>query len=336
MAVGLVQSQGDFTPMNNGKPAIGVDVGGTTFTVALVTPDGQILHVQEKETRARDGAQAVLERIIVTAKEVLDAAGLNSKEVAGVGMGIPGLHDRKHGIVLTSPNLKWENTPVRAIVGTALSTQVYMDGDVRVAATGERHFGAAAGCDNFIFITLGTGIGSGIFIDGKLYRGPGGYAGEVGHQTIVDDGPVCGCGNRGCVEALAGNAGIIARAQAAAKATDAPLLMQEVDGDLLKITPATLYQAAMKGCDVSRSVLAETGRFIGTAMANLVNVLNPEKIIVGGGVARAGELILGPMRETILQRAMGPGARMVQVVPATLGPSAGVIGAAAMALFDLA
>lgn len=317
------------------KPAIGVDIGGTTFLVAAVDTNGQIVASQDHDTRAADDPQILLDRIIVAVREVLAEAGWSVNDIAGVGMGIPGLHDRERGVVLTSPNLKWHNLPVSAKIGQALSTQVKMDGDVRVAAIGERYFGAAGGCDNFIFITLGTGIGSGIFIGGKLYRGPAGYAGEVGHQTIVENGPQCGCGNYGCVEALAGNGGIVRRALQALEQQSAPILLQEVAGDTSKITPAVLHRAALQGCELSRRVLEDTGRYVGTAMANLVNVLNPEMIIVGGGVARAGEMILGPLRDTVKQRAMGPGAAMVEVVPATLGPRAGVIGAAAMAMFNL-
>ncbi|MGI6541646.1 MAG: ROK family protein [Limnochordia bacterium] len=317
------------------KPAIGIDIGGTTFLVAAVDTDGRMVASQEHETRAADDPQIVLRRIIAAVREVLTEVGWNASDIAGIGMGIPGLHDRERGVVLTSPNLKWHNVPVAAEIGQALSTKVKMDGDVRVAAIGERYFGAAGGCDNFIFITLGTGIGSGIFIDGKLYRGPAGYAGEVGHQTIVENGPQCGCGNYGCVEALAGNGGIVRRALQALAGQSAPILLQEVAGDTAKITPAVLHQAALQGCELSRQVLEDTGRYVGTAMANLVNVLNPEKIIVGGGVARAGEMILGPLRDTVKQRAMGPGAAMVEVISAVLGPRAGVIGAAAMAMYDL-
>lgn len=315
--------------------AIGVDVGGTTFSVALVSRQGTILRSDEGETLAAQGAEAVIGRITGSITRLLQEAALTPSALSGIGMGIPGLHDRKRGVVLTSPNLEWEGVPVRDLVCGVIDTKFYMDGDVRVAAVGERYFGAAANCDNFIFITLGTGIGSGIFIDGKLYRGPNGYAGEVGHQTIVERGPLCGCGNKGCVEALAGNKGIIRRAQQALRTQEAPILMQEIAGDVSQITPAALYRAAVAGCPLSHQVLADTGRYVGTAMANLVNVINPQKIIVGGGVAQAGEMILGPLRETIDLRAMGPNAAAVEVVPAMLGNRAGVLGAAAMALFDL-
>lgn len=321
--------------MIEGQLAIGVDVGGTTFSVALVASTGDILAEEDQETRAVEGPESILQRITEAVRTVMATAGVSSEDIKGVGLGIPGLHDRERGVTLTSPNLKWQNMPVRQILGDALSTSVQIDGDVRVAAVGERHFGAAGGCDNFIFITLGTGIGSGIFLDGKLYRGPAGYAGEVGHQTIVEDGPLCGCGNYGCVEALAGNAGIVRRARVALQSTAAPLLMREVGNDVNRISPAALHKAALAGCDLSRQVLADTGRYVGTAMANLVNVLNPERLIVGGGVAQAGEMILGPLRATISRRAMGPNAAMLKIVPAALGKQAGVLGAAAMVLFDL-
>ncbi|MGI6083180.1 MAG: ROK family protein [Limnochordia bacterium] len=321
--------------MTEERVAIGVDVGGTTFSVALVDRQGKILFLDEAETLAEQGAEAVVERIIASIRRLLDKAEVGPEGLAGIGMGIPGLHDRERGVVITSPNLKWENVPIRDRVRSVIDTNFYMDGDVRVAAIGERYFGAAADCDNFIFVTLGTGIGSGIFIDGRLYRGPNGYAGEVGHQTIVEAGPRCGCGNYGCVEALAGNKGIIERARQALQDEDAPLLMQEIGGDLSRITPAALYRAAVAGCSLSRRVLADTGRYVGTAMANLVNVLNPQRIIIGGGVAQAGDMILGPLRDTIKERAMGPNAETVEVVPAGLGNKAGMLGAASMALFDL-
>lgn len=318
-----------------GKSAVAVDIGGTTFSVAVVNERGEMAALEEEETRASEGAEAVLGRIVSTIRRVMSNGCMTNSDVVGIGMGIPGLHDRHQGVVLTSPNLKWENVPVRQWIGTAIGTEVYMDGDVRVAAIGEKYFGAAGGCDNFVFITLGTGIGSGVFIDGELYRGPGGYAGEVGHQTIVENGPLCGCGNYGCVETLAGNGGIVRRAIEALEKEEAPLLLQEVGGEPANITPAALYRAAQAGCSVSRRVLSDTGYYVGTAMANLVNVLNPERIIVGGGVAQAGEMILGPMRETIRKRAMRPNAGMVRVIPAQLGRNAGLLGAAAMVLYRL-
>ncbi|HET7559861.1 MAG TPA: ROK family protein [Limnochordia bacterium] len=316
-----------------GRVSVGVDLGGTSFACALVDETGRTVAQCDGETKSAEGAESVLGRIGEAVVALREKAGLSPGDLLGIGMGVPGLIDAERGIALFSPNLKWRDVQVAEIVGRRTGLPVYIDNDVRVAVWGERTYGAGREVDVFILITLGTGIGGGLFLGGRIWRGAAGYAGEVGHQSITADGPLCGCGNRGCVEAWAGTAGILRRARAMLAESDDPRaheLYRLAGGDIAAITPAMIHRAAVAGDAGAARVLADTGRFVGTAMANLVNVLNPERIIVGGGIARAGDYILEPMRQEIVRRGMDAAARMVEVVPAELGEAAGYVGASTL------
>lgn len=298
------------------------------MTFALVDAAGRLLEKEHAPTAGGEGAEAVLGRIRAGIGRLLEAAQRRGAVVKGIGLGVPGLIDREAGVSVLSPNLGWRNVAVRQVFEEAFGLPVDMENDVRCAALGEKRFGAGRDVDDAVLITLGTGIGSGVFIGGRLLRGPGGFAGEVGHQTIVPDGPICGCGNAGCVEALAGAPAIIRRAQAAYTRMASPVLRELVHDDPARITPAVLHQAAEAGDPLAARILEDTGRYVGIAMANVVNILNPQRVIVGGGVAQAGEWLLGPMRREIRRRSLDQPGAMAEVVPAALGPDAGVIGAA--------
>lgn len=316
--------------MASGELFVGVDLGGTTMTVALIDENGLIHAEAEEPTLAVEGAEALVGRIVAGIRKLMAQKGLGPGAVAGIGMGVPGLIDTARGVALLAPNLHWENVPVADLVARELGMPVRIQNDVRCAALGEKRFGAGRGVDNLVLITLGTGIGSGIFLNGQLWTGPGGYAGEAGHITVEAEGPACACGNRGCVEAFSGRFGIIRRAKEALAQQPSAKLLDLVQGDPDRLTPALLHQAAVAGDKLAAKVLEDTGRYVGIGMASVVNLLNPERIIVGGGVARAGELILEPIRKEIRQRAVRLAADMVEVVPAQLGAAAGVIGASTL------
>jgi glucokinase len=248
----------------------------------------------------------------------------------GVGLGIPGLQDSLKGLSYSAANLDpaWKQIKVTAQVEQRFGLPAEMDNDVRCHALGEKLYGAGRGVENLILITLGTGIGAGIFLNGKMFYGAGGCGGEVGHVTIMEDGPLCSCGNHGCVEALCGAPGISRRAREEIAAGVQSKILALAGGDLNAVTPKLIYEAALAGDPLAEKVMAQTGNYLGIAMAGVVNIINPELLIIGGGVAGAGEMLIGKVRETIKKRAMAQQAALVKVVSAELGEDAGLIGAA--------
>lgn len=317
----------------NGRQ-VGVDLGGTTFTVALVDRRGQIEAKSEHDTLAHQGAESVMDRIADAIRALLDTANVRVDELSGIGLGIPGLHDREQGVCVYAANLQWRNVPVRDRFQAQFDVPVTIENDVRCAALGEQHFGAGRGVDDMVLVTLGTGVGGAVIMGGKLQRGGGGFAGEVGHQTIDPDGLLCSCGNHGCLEAYAGAIGIVKRARAAYGRRPSEHLQEVAGKDLEHLSPKHLSEAAHDGDEIAQWILAETGRYLGIGLGNVVSLLNPERIVIGGGVARAGELILAPVREEIARR-VPIGMDTAEVVLAELGPAAGVIGASTLVWSDV-
>lgn len=313
---------------------IGVDLGGTTFTVALVDRRGEIEAKTEHDTLAHEGAEAVISRVAEAIRALLKETNVKTSELSGIGLGIPGLHDRERGICIYAANLRWRNVPVRDRFQSWFDVPVIIENDVRCAALGEQHFGAGRGVDDMVLITLGTGVGGAVIMGGRLQRGSG-FAGEVGHQTIDPDGMLCSCGNHGCLEAYAGAIGIVKRARAAYGRKPSEKLQELAGKELEKLTPKHLSEAALAGDETARWLLAETGRYLGIGLGNVVSLLNPKRIVVGGGVARAGELILASVREEISRR-VPIGMDTAEVVLAELGPAAGVIGASTLVWSDVA
>jgi glucokinase len=249
-------------------------------------------------------------------------------KVSAAGIDCAGLIDGMKGQLHYSPNLPgWEGTALGDLFARELGMPVTVDNDVNCAAWGEFVLGAGRGTSFFFCLTLGTGIGGGVIADGRLYRGWQGMAGEVGHQVIDPDGPPCPCGNKGCLEAMANAESIVRRARAAL-ASGAPSALEDGEG----LTSRLIAEAAGRGDAVAVKALEETGRALGTGLANIVHMFNPEVIAVGGGVAGAGELILGPARESMREQLMDEILAAVRIVPAELGNTASLVGAAMMAL----
>ncbi|MDI3279973.1 MAG: ROK family protein [Bacillota bacterium] len=314
-----------------GRYAVGVDLGGTKLATALVSEEGRVLHSLVVPTRAEEGVAAVLERMAEGVERVLSAGGVRREEVAGVGIGAPGSLDRAAGRVIFSPNLGWKDVPLREALSRKLGgAAVVLENDANAAAWGEYRFGAGRGTRNFIYVTISTGIGGGIIVEGRLYRGAGGAAGEVGHMTILAGGPRCSCGSDGCWEALASGTAIARRArEALALGEESALGELQRRGEL--VTAAQVARAAQRGDRLAQRILAETWFFVGVGLANLANLFDPERIALGGGVAQVGEPLLARARELVRLRALAGPAREVEVTLAALGGEAGVIGAAALA-----
>jgi glucokinase len=259
--------------------------------------------------------------------ETIAHTGARRDDVIGIGVGAPGPLDRERGIVVTTPNLGWTNFPLRDVIAERTRLPVRIDNDANCATLGEWWLGAARGANNVIGMTIGTGIGGGIILGGRLYHGSSDVAGEIGHATIDITGRRCKCGNYGCLEAYASGPSIADRAREAISGDDC-LLVKMVGGDLNRITAATVYEAAKRGDETALDVVRETSRFLGAGVANLLNIFNPDIVVIAGGVTQAGETLFGPLRREVRKRAFKPAVDACEIVPGVL-VAAGVVGAVA-------
>ncbi len=309
------------------KNRIGIDVGGTNVKIALVDSDGKIGYSNTIPTRAEMGYEYTINNMKQAIRDLMTETKLSAKDIEGIGFGLPGQVDFKSGIVRLITNIPgWVEIPLAKMIEDEFHIPTRIDNDVRCAALGELNFGAGKGCENLICITVGTGIGSGLIINGKLVRGASNAAGEIGHIKLqMHDGPICGCGDTGCLEAFASGPSIVAMAEEYIMGGKSTKYREMANGGT--ITPFIVAEAAKAGDPVARRIFTRMGEYIGIGMASVVNLLNPERIIVGGGVADAGDILLTPLKETIKKRAMKIAGETVQVVPAQLGNTAGVIGA---------
>lgn len=308
------------------KSRIGIDVGGTNIKIALVEANGTITYSNTLPTRTEMGYEYTINNIKQAIKDLMSETKTDKNTIDAIGFGFPGQIDCKNGIVRISPNIPgWVEVPLAEMIEKEFGIPTRVDNDVRTAALGELNYGAGIGCQNLICITVGTGIGSGLIINGKLVRGASNAAGELGHMKLqMTGGPMCGCGDTGCLEAFASGPSIVALAEDYIKGGKSTKYRELGSAE---ITPYIVAEAAKQGDAVAKRIFTIMGEYIGTGLANAVNLLNPEKIIIGGGVADAGELLLAPIRETLMKRAMPISAAAVEIVPAKLGNTAGVIGA---------
>ena len=307
----------------------GVDIGGTNLRVGLVPfAGGRPVEVGMERTCAERGPAHVVARVAAMLRKAL--RDVEPESVAGIGVGAPGPLDRTAGVVLETPNLGWRNVPLRDLVGEAAGFPVVLDNDANCAAYGEWWQGAGRRADRLVGLTLGTGIGGGIVIDGEIYRGASDAAGEVGHMSVDFAGRLCACGSRGCVEAYASGPGIAARAmEGLAGGTESVLAaIAGADGGNGRITARTVCEAAAAGDRHASDVLAETAGILAVAVANLINLLNPDVIVVAGGVTAAGKHLFEPLDREVRRRAFRSAVAACRIVPAELPGTAGVIGAA--------
>ena len=309
------------------KNRIGIDVGGTNVKLALVNENGQIVYSNSVPTRAEMGYEFTVNNIKQAIYELLKETKLEAKDIQGIGFGFPGQVDYKAGIVRNAPNIPgWVEVPIAKLIEDEFNIPTRVDNDVRCAALGELNYGAGKGCENMVCITVGTGIGSGLIINGKLVRGASNAAGEIGHIKLqMHDGPICGCGDTGCFEAFASGPSIVAMAEEYIKGGKSTKFREMANGTA--ITPFIVCEAAKAGDPVAQRIFTIMGEYLGIGLSSVVNLLNPEKIIIGGGVADAGEILMRPLVDTLRKRAMKIAGSAVEVVPAQLGNTAGVIGA---------
>lgn len=304
------------------------DVGGTNLRVAAVTGDGTILHQLSNPTPESRSADDIIDEIVRSCGQCIVAAGQDERPAA-FGLAIAALVDSRKGGIFSSPNLPDLNGLALAEkISSRLELNVVVENDATAAAIGEHWLGAARDSSHSICVTLGTGVGGGLILDGKPYRGADGTAGEIGHICVEPEGLVCGCGNRGCVEQYASATALarIARDLAAKSATTSDLAGRS------DVTGRHVYEAALRADPVALEAFASTGRYLGIALADLVDVLNPEVIVIGGGAAGGWEFFIEPVRSEIRSRAFRHPAERVRLVRAALDDSAGILGAARVAL----
>jgi glucokinase len=321
-------------PRRKQRYIVGVDLGGTNIVAGSMPEDGsRQLAVQTTLTGAEDGAEAVVDRIVDAIEAVIATTskemGATRRDFAGVGIGSPGPLDRERGIVIVTPNLGWRDYPLRDRISERVKLPATLDNDANCATLGEWWQGAAKGARNVVGMTIGTGIGGGLIIDGRLYHGSSDVAGEIGHTTIDSTGRRCKCGNYGCLEAYASGPSIAERAREALSGGEVSILPTMVDGKLDAISAQTVYDAAKRGDVLAREVVRDTARFLGAGIANLLNIFNPDVVVVAGGVTQAGDWLFEPLRAEVKRRAFRPAVEACQIVPGTLPGTAGVVGAVA-------
>jgi len=317
-----------MTGASAGKKYLGaVDLGGSKILSVVAQGDGRRLGEDRRPTDAEAGPDGVLERIVGSLEGALAKAGLGQGDLAAVGICSPGPCDIDAGVLSSAPNLPgWRDVPICRYLEERLGVPTRLENDANAAALGEHVYGAGRGCRHLIYMTVSTGIGGGLIIDGRLYRGATGVAGELGHMTIEPDGPLCGCGNRGCLEALVSGTAIAARGEEIVAQGGSALLAQEQG----EVTAETVSRAADQGDIACQGVIRRAGYYLGIGLASYVNIFNPEVIIIGGGLAKVGDLLLAPARAEMEARAMREALKAVQLRPAELGDYDGVMGMVAL------
>src|SRR5688572_16008402 len=322
---------------NDKKWVIGVDLGGTNIVVGVLPIDGgtgEVLALQNEPTEAHRGAKYVVDKIVLLIEEaraqIVSQFGGSRADFAGVGIGSPGPLNRDTGTVINTPNLGWRNFPLRDLIANSVGLPATLDNDANCATYGEWWLGAGRNVHTLVGLTLGTGIGGGIVLNGEIFHGASDAAGEIGHMTIEANGRKCKCGNYGCLEAYASGPSIALRAVEGIEAGAESLLPALVNGRLDDTTAATVYEGVVLGDPYANDVMPETANFLGAGVANMINVLNPEMVVIAGGVTLAGDHLFMPLRAEVRRRAFKSAQEACQIVSAQLPGTAGVVGAIAV------
>jgi len=313
------------------KKYIGCDLGGTNLRAAIVdVENGSVLHQMSIPCLAREGHDAVMRRMADLFLQVIQSAGMKKEDIGGIGIGAPGVLDLEKGETLFLPNLHgtWPHVPLRDTIRKLTGLPTALLNDVRSITNGEWRFGAGRGVDTIAVFAIGTGIGGGLVINGQLHLGIGGTGGELGHITIDFNGPRCGCGKYGCLEAYASGPAIAAMGMKAVSQGLTTCIADLCEYDLNRITPELIARAARTGDEIAIDIYEKAGFYLGVTAANVCVALGPRRIIIGGGVAQAGDLLLEPIRRTLRERVSVMPIEQVEVVQSQLGDNAGVIGVA--------
>src|SRR6266540_328823 len=310
---------------------IGVDLGGTNLRAAIADTDtGKIFHQQKCPTLAAEGQEAVIQRIVQLIRELTQVSGVPANTIKGVGIGVPGTPDIDTGVIQFLPNLpgKWLNVPLQTIVEEQVQLPVALINDVRAITLGEWMFGAGRGAETLVCLAIGTGIGGGVVVNGQFHLGMGGTAGEFGHHVVEVDGLPCGCGGKGCLELYASGPAIAAMGMKEVMHGHTTRIGELVNYDLNRIDAEIIFQAAREGDPIAKGIVERAGMYLGIAVGNILGVISPQKVIFGGGVSRAGDLLLTPIVQTVKERVHVIPVAKVDFVLAELGINGGLIGAA--------
>lgn len=303
---------------------IGVDLGGTNLRCAVIDKKHEIISRFERPTEAFNGHEAVIGKIVDGVENVIQQAGCKPTQIAGVGIGVPGPINQREGVVYSTPNMPgWNNVPLADIVKARTGLATFIENDANCAGWGEFVAGAGVEYRHMLMVTLGTGIGGAIIMDGKLHIGRDGAAGELGHVCIEMNGRQCGCGAKGCVEAYASASSVVRRFR--------ELLIDDWVSPLAQngdtVTSRDIFDAAQQGDPVAMHIVKQTGEYLGVMAASMAELLNPEVCVISGGMIQAGDALFNPIRKICLNRNNHPG-RTMSIVPACLGGNAGLVGAA--------
>jgi glucokinase len=313
------------------KLAIGVDLGATTVKTGIVSRDGKLLYHSKMPSHAEQGPEAVVRQIHASVREALTHTG--GQSVAGIGIGSPGVVNDQ-GVVQAPPNfVRWDSVPLRSEIQKLFNgISIQVENDANTAGIAEAQFGAGRNFPNFLFVIWGTGVGGGIILNRQIYRGPTGGAGEIGHICIDHNGPACNCGSRGCVEAYVGQRYLSKRTEEKLKSRPQSKILKLVGGDVSKIEPYFIAQAAHEGDALAQEILVEAGTLLGVALAGVMNTLDFRVSIIGGGISAAGDVVMPAILESVKAHVLKPLKPGIRVIPAQLGNDAGILGAAGLVL----
>ncbi len=315
---------------------IGIDLGGSAVRLSTVTETGKLRYSRKIDISARREQQYVINAIINNIIELGNIEKGQGNTVASIGIGSPGIIDLRKGVVVTSVNFPgWKHVPVKKLLEKAVALPVVLDNDANAAAYGEKWRGAGRKVNSLICLTMGTGIGGGIILDGNIWHGADGMAGEIGHMTVNPEGPTCNCGNTGCLETYSSATGMVRSAIDSISNGKKTILKQLSDRDNNRITANMIHEAALRGDKLSIKILTEAGKYIGIAMASLINVLNPEMVILTGAVTGAWDFFMPAARQEVERRAYKALADRTEIVPGKLIATAGIVGAAGLAFKQL-
>jgi glucokinase-like ROK family protein len=315
----------------------GVDIGATSIDLGIADFSGRMLVRFAEPALVRDGPIKIIGRVCSLLEKLLQENGLDPVQLHGIGIGVPGPVDFSLGTLISPPIMPgWDHYPIKETIHQWFpSSNVVVDNDVNVMALGEIYQGSGIGIDNLIFIKIGTGIGAGIVCEGRIYRGASGCAGDIGHICVDKNGPMCHCGNKGCLEAMAAGPAIAERALQAAQAGKSSIIMSLYEKNGYVLRAEDVGNASREGDALALEVIRESGGFIGDVLAGLVNYYNPGMIVIGGGVSNLGNLLLSTIRQAVLNRSLPLATRDLQIVFSEIGQDAGVIGAINLAMDNI-
>ena len=316
------------------KPVIGIDIGGTKISVSLAKKDGTIVEKKELNTRVRSDAKSSIKEIVDTVNLILFQQRISASDILGIGVSVPGAVSPEKGVIPESPNLPgWKGVRIKDILRKKFRRPVFVNNDAKASALAEKLFGIGKKVNNFVYVTVSTGIGSGIIVGGELVTGASFSAGEIGHTTIIPGGPQCNCGKRGCLEALASGTAIAAQAKRMMEAGKFNELgsykMRPGNG---RLTAEIVADAAREGDPLAIQILRNAGHFLGIGLANIINILNPEVVVLGGGVMKAGDLVWKSMEQAIKREAWPDPLRVCKIMRSKLGEHCGDLGAISLVL----